>query len=183
MLDLDLPAGKSMSMAELPDGHRLLGQHPVASRDFLADALAAVADPTKSYTAAHKNALDTGALLALHLGNPSALGANPKLHKIPWDSLAMATVTVRRSGSDKFRLDIQAELTSWLKMQLVKPFVGTALQKAAANPKIPPAAQALIKRMTSSFSGKTMTLWVEASQDEIEALLLSAPSLRLPAAA
>ncbi len=168
------PKQRSISLADLADGNRLIAGHPANEKSIIEAALGSIGDTTKSYAAAHKGAFPADALLSAHVARPASLASFPGLAKAPWGNVALATLAIRKSASG-FRLDATLELTSWLKAKIVQPFIGSALTKASQNPKLPPAARTLVSRMTVQPDGKVFKIGVDASAQEIDALLLSLP--------
>ncbi|MBI3890543.1 MAG: hypothetical protein HY303_03330, partial [Candidatus Wallbacteria bacterium] len=166
------PSGRpAVTFGKLQDGTTIVAQAPCQETGLLSAAIASLADTSKGYIAQHPDALPAGALAAFHLGNPSALSALPKLSKIPVDNLRQVRLEVRRLDGAKLRLDISVELTSWLKAQIVRPFLGTAVAKVAANPKLPEAARRLVGRLAFTLEGKVLKASIEATAEEIEQLL------------
>lgn len=168
------PGKRTLSLGTLPDGHKLLLQHAASDNTLAAAAITAAADRSRGYSAAHPQAFPQGSLLAIHVARPATLATFPQLAKVPWDNLAAAQLTILPE-SGQFRLNASVELTSWLKAQIVKPFIQGALNRAMTNPKLPPAAKKLLGKLTLSYDGKLFRATALASAQEIEELLLSLP--------
>jgi hypothetical protein len=168
------PGKRTLSVGTLPDGHKLMLQHAASDNTLAAAAITAAADRSRGYSAAHPQAFPAGALLAIHVARPATLASFPQLAKVPWDSLATTQLSILPEKG-QFRLNASVELTSWLRAQIVKPFIQGALNRAMTNPKLPAAAKKLLGKLTLTYEGKVFKATALASAQEIEELLLTLP--------
>ena len=163
--------GRAFTVSDFPDGIVLVADHPGNLQGLIRETVGVLGNPSSGYQQTHGGALESDALIALHVTNPNSLSSVPGMQDIPWEHLVTIRGSLKRSGT-ALELVLDMKATSMIKARIIYPFLEGMVNRAADNPDVAPPLRTLLKRIQFGISWSTITASVSASVLEIEDLLL-----------